>query len=237
MRRDGVGMRARDDAMTRLRVMIPTYAPDEQAAVISSGTMSSLERLQAAGLIRDTDVLVHENNGLLVQARAELLARAYADGSADAFLFLDADIGIGVDAVRHMLEAPTASVGCAYAGRHAGMTRSILGRVAQPQDVRLEGGQRLLRMRWLAFGCMLLTRPAVDALYRTCEHFETYEGCNAISPWSPLIITVDGKRRLLDDSYACCERLTACGVDTWCLVDECVVHAGIACQAGRIVAA
>jgi hypothetical protein len=195
----------------------------------------TIDDLMAIGAISRSDVLVHENCALLVQSRADLLARAYADPSVEEFLFLDDDIGVGAGAVQALRELNLLSVGCGYTGRTSELTDKVLGMAADPCEILTVNDRRLLKMRWMAFGCMLLRREAIDRLYASCEHHRTETGhYDAISPWTPLVRDIKGVPRLLDEGYSCCERLSEVGVTTWCFLDAIVSHAGRPCFAGSM---
>jgi hypothetical protein len=236
MWRDCVGMWS--TTMTGLRVLIPAYSPHISCSraddAISPGTRRALDDLIALGAIEPSEILIRPNCGLLVQSRAELLATAYADPTATEFLFLDADISVGAGTIQAMRTLGLDAVGCAYCGRDPTIRDQIMGLPRKPLEIHTLCDHRLLRMRWLAFGCMLLRRTAIDAMYAGLEHFESESGHDAISPWTPIMREHDGKRRLLDDSYACCEVLSDLGIDVWCFLDAVVSHAGYRCFAGAL---
>jgi hypothetical protein len=228
-------------SMSGLRVLIPTYVPqvrdtnpEDSQRHVSAETRKTISDMLAIGAIEPSDVLIHENCALLVQSRAELLARAYADPDAQELLLLDSDVGVGAGTIQAMRSLDLMAVGCGYAGRSAAMARSIMGVQSQPTHVETLCGHRLLRVRHMAHGCMLLRREAVDALYDVCEHFVTPTGYDAISPWTPLVRRIDGVPRLLDEGYSCCNRLSELGIETWLFLDAIVSHAGRTCFAGSL---
>jgi len=223
-------------------VLIPTYEPHRTNVTdktardsVSPQVRRTIHDLIAVGAVDQSGLLVHSNCGLLVQARAALLARAYNDPSAEEFLFLDADVSVGAGTIQAMRELNLMSVGCGYTGRSHELRDTVLGVAAEPRELIELEGRRLLKMRWLAFGCMLLRREAIDRLYSSCEHHKTAVGdYDAISPWTPIVREVDGVPRLLEDGYSCCERLREVSVPTWCFLDAIVSHAGHPCFAGAL---
>jgi hypothetical protein len=224
--------------VTGLRVLIPAYSPHISCSsaedAISPGTRRALDDLVALGIIEPSEIFIRPNCGLLVQSRAELLAKAYADPGADEFLFLDADISVGAGTIQAMRTLGLDAVGCAYCGRDPTIRDQIMGLPREPREMVTVNEHRLLLMRWLAFGCMLLRRTAVDAMYARLDHFESESGHDAISPWTPIIREHEGKQRLLDDSYACCEVMSDLGIKIWCFIDAVVSHSGQRCFAGAL---
>ena len=204
------------------------------ALLLSPETHKTISDMLAIGAIEPADVMIHENCGLIVQSRAELLARAYADPYAKEFLLLDSDVGVGIGTIQAMRSLDLMAVGCGYTGRSASMSEAIMGVEATPHYIETMSGHRLLLMRYMANGCMLLRREAIDGLYEACEHFTTPSGYDAIASWTPLVRTIDGVPRLLDEGYSFCDRLSELGIETWLFLDAIVSHAGRTCFAGSL---
>lgn len=163
-----------------------------------------------------------QQESLIFRARNNAMHAFLARGMESNLLSWDADIEcVGTiksgNAIRSLLDTGKDIVGGLYA-----LKAGVDGKLAsQPMDhpVILDGG--VIKMRWLSTGFMMISRAAAEKMAEKCQD-QVYDGdgdmqgkpvCGLYNPY--IVKLEDGRRKLLSEDWAICQRWLDMGGDIW----------------------
>lgn len=198
-----------------------------------------------------------ESSTILSVMRSVMASKALMDGGFSHILFVDTDMGFGVNAVRKLVEADKPVVGCAYPYRTVPLDDAVIGPHASirslisqsaPYAVHLPEGVSELKVHnglceaaSIGTGLLLIRTEALAEMVRrgVAEPFRTafpYSQWHGHETYSGFFhhITLDGA--ILGEDYSFCHRWRVeCQGTIHAVVDEEIFHIGPLPVIGRYV--
>lgn len=167
---------------------------------------------------------------MITRVRNRSLGKFIRDGSFDYFMSIDSDMVFDEDLLEKLIDHKKEVIGAIYRVKQnkiAAACASVQSPDVEWRDKTIEMNKGVQEMRYLSGGCMLVSISVIIEMiskYPELKYYDDYSDEECWALYNPILIEQKGKKRLLSEDWALCERMSQIGVKLFADTDVRMGH-------------